>query len=585
MVFHRLMCESDASYLDDLLRLGAAGGGGGGGGGGAGGGRGGASGGYGGQGGRAQPPPPPPRRSAAPPTPLPRFGLDGWVDTTNIAGRFEASAYVRALARYLDETLDVYEGINFYLGGPDGGAASAAAARLRSLAGPDLLFQLPRLQRLLLRLADCVPTGPAAADPIVQASCLAVAQESFRAYRAASEGLINLADRFFDMDAADAGRGADAYRQAAAVTARLQAFYQAAEGLPGLRAALQFPRLEPPPPDFLAQMEAYIREGGAPSPLGDALPPPASGAGGVGGGGGGGGAVVHAPAPLPARPAASGLPLRRGTRAPPPPHPAVATNGGGGLARPPGLVLAAPPPGGGAPPPPSPEPATPAAGIVATTPAAPAGPAPVDALFNMFGGSSGGGEAAAAPAPAAATAADPFELACGGDPFAPAAPAAPAPPQAPSTTSPAPALSLVGSNPFGDATALAPPVLTPAAAAAPPAAPAWAGAPAAAASPSPPRPAAPTTAAAPQPPDPFAGLLGGLSLGPSPASAPPLRKAAPPAGTPMGGADRAARFAAAAGTLPGGAPASQPAGAGVATPPVSPPAAVVTTGSGTSPWG
>ena len=164
---------------------------------------------------------------------------------------------MRAVARYLDEALDVYEAVNYYAEADRPGEAS----RLRGLAGPDLLFQLPRVQRLLLRLADCAPGGAAAGDPVVQAALLTLVKESFKAYRAASEGLINLADKFFDMDVASARSALEAYRAAVVVTARLQAFYRAAEAAPGLAGAAQFPRLEPPPDDFIRQARGRGMEG------------------------------------------------------------------------------------------------------------------------------------------------------------------------------------------------------------------------------------------------------------------------------------------------------------------------------------
>lgn len=45
----------------------------------------------------------------------------------------------------------------------------------------------------------------------------------------------------------------------------LQDYYRAVEQIEDLRRAIQFPKLEPPPADFLAQMEGYCRE--APRPL------------------------------------------------------------------------------------------------------------------------------------------------------------------------------------------------------------------------------------------------------------------------------------------------------------------------------
>ena len=45
--------------------------------------------------------------------------------------------------------------------------APGTPSRLRALTPPDLLYQLPLLQRLQRRLMDCVPRGQAALDPVV----------------------------------------------------------------------------------------------------------------------------------------------------------------------------------------------------------------------------------------------------------------------------------------------------------------------------------------------------------------------------------------------------------------------------------
>lgn len=91
--------------------------------------------------------------------------MDDFLDmSAGSEGRFEFSEWVRAYGRYLDEQLDVYSSINFYLEAEESGSES----RMRNLNTQDLLFQLPKLQRLLQRLTDCVPRGSTAKDPIVQ---------------------------------------------------------------------------------------------------------------------------------------------------------------------------------------------------------------------------------------------------------------------------------------------------------------------------------------------------------------------------------------------------------------------------------
>lgn len=98
----------------------------------------------------------------------------------------------------------------------------------------------------------------------LQQSLLTVLKESFKVYKAISEGLINLADRYFEMEYHDAHKGLEIYKESIAANDRLQQYYQQIEQIEELRRAIQFPKLESPPADFLTQMEAYARE--APRP-------------------------------------------------------------------------------------------------------------------------------------------------------------------------------------------------------------------------------------------------------------------------------------------------------------------------------
>lgn len=99
---------------------------------------------------------------------------------------------------------------------------------------------------------------------LLQQSLLTVLKESFKVYKAISEGLINLADRFFEMEYLDAHKGLEVYKESIVANDRLQQYYQQIEQIEELRRAIQFPKLESPPADFLTQMEAYAKE--APRP-------------------------------------------------------------------------------------------------------------------------------------------------------------------------------------------------------------------------------------------------------------------------------------------------------------------------------
>ncbi|KAA6422373.1 MAG: clathrin assembly factor [Trebouxia sp. A1-2] len=186
------------------------------------------------------------------------LNMDNFIDTTNIEGRFEYSEWVRAYGKYLDEQLEVYHKIAFYQEQEHSGEQS----RLRQLPAQELLFQMPFLQKLLRRLLDCKPTGAASHDAVQ--SLLTILKESFKVYKAISEGLINLADRFFEMEYLDAHKGLEVYKESIVANDRLQQYYQQIEQIEELRRAIQFPKLESPPADFLTQMEAYAKE--APRP-------------------------------------------------------------------------------------------------------------------------------------------------------------------------------------------------------------------------------------------------------------------------------------------------------------------------------
>ena len=98
---------------------------------------------------------------------------------------------------------------------------------MRSLSGEQLLRQLPILQRLQQRLMDCKPGGAAAHDHVVQAALMAVLKESFKVYKAISEGIINLADRFFEMEYLEAQKGLEIYKESIVGNTRLQVLYPA----------------------------------------------------------------------------------------------------------------------------------------------------------------------------------------------------------------------------------------------------------------------------------------------------------------------------------------------------------------------
>ena len=69
-----------------------------------------------------------------------------------------------------------------------------------------LLKNLPKLQQLMRRLINTTPEDRSQAqhDRVVAVAFNLVVRESFKLYRAIYDGIINLLDKFFEMDREDA---------------------------------------------------------------------------------------------------------------------------------------------------------------------------------------------------------------------------------------------------------------------------------------------------------------------------------------------------------------------------------------------
>jgi hypothetical protein len=259
VVVHRLIRETDANaFMEELLRAGGAD--------------------ARGRGGRV-------------------LNVDNFLDTTNIEGRFDYSEWVRGYGKYIDETLETFSAIAWQADVEAAGTES----KLRTLSPKDLLQHMPYLQRLQRRLVDCLPRGQAAHDQVVLLSLSMVVRESFKLYKALSEGVINLADCFFTMEYLDAVKGLEVYKEALASGEALATYYSALRNVHAFTSAGELPVLSVPPADFVEEMEAYIKD--APRPEITTLAT-TSGAGGGGGDGTEGASVAVAPR--------RNVPLRKG---------------------------------------------------------------------------------------------------------------------------------------------------------------------------------------------------------------------------------------------------------------------------------
>ncbi|KAG8075039.1 hypothetical protein GUJ93_ZPchr0006g41251 [Zizania palustris] len=176
---------------------------------------------------------------------------------------WDCSAWVRTYAFYLDERVECFRVLKYDVEAdrlvklPQ--ASGKAHSRTRTLPCGDLLYQLPALQKLLLRLISCQPEGAAGTNYLVQYALALVLKESFKIYCSINDGIINLVDMYFEMQKFDAIKALEIYKRAGSQAEKLSAFYEHCKQLE-LARTFQFPTLRQPPPSFLVTMEEYIRE-------------------------------------------------------------------------------------------------------------------------------------------------------------------------------------------------------------------------------------------------------------------------------------------------------------------------------------
>ncbi|KAL2502406.1 putative clathrin assembly protein [Forsythia ovata] len=132
-------------------------------------------------------------------------------------------------------------------------------ARTKRLDTPDLLEQLPALQRLLFRLLACQPVGVARYNFMVQYALSIVAAESVRLYVAITDGVLNLVDKFFEMHRHDAVKALEIYQKSGDQAERLSEFFEICRVLDFGREQ-KYVKIEQPPASFITAMEEYVKD-------------------------------------------------------------------------------------------------------------------------------------------------------------------------------------------------------------------------------------------------------------------------------------------------------------------------------------
>mmetsp|Transcript_12127 Transcript_12127/g.31080 ORF Transcript_12127/g.31080 Transcript_12127/m.31080 type:complete len:651 (-) Transcript_12127:126-2078(-) len=195
--------------------------------------------------------------------------LDNYKDVTSKEA-WDYSSWIRVYSIFLDERLDLFRLLKFDIQVDK----AAAAERVREMSSGKLLDCLPRMQKAQRLLTGCVPEGSARDNGVVMEAVVMIVKESFRLHHILSEAIICLVDRFFDMDRVKAQKALDIYKEAIDGTGTLRTFFDHIKNLDGsVSRVLQFPELSPPPADFVTQMEEYVAAAPVDTSMDDAYTP------------------------------------------------------------------------------------------------------------------------------------------------------------------------------------------------------------------------------------------------------------------------------------------------------------------------
>ncbi|XP_006648067.1 putative clathrin assembly protein At5g35200 [Oryza brachyantha] len=167
------------------------------------------------------------------------------------AEAWDYSAWVRNYALYLEERLECFRVLTYDV--------ETDPPKTRDLDTTGLLEQLPALQQLLLRLLGCQPQGSSSYNIIIQHALSMVAIESVRIHTAINDAILNLVDKFFEMQRDDAIRSLDLFKRAINQAGQLSEFYELCKTI-HIGRGERFLKIQQPPTSFLQAMEEYVRD-------------------------------------------------------------------------------------------------------------------------------------------------------------------------------------------------------------------------------------------------------------------------------------------------------------------------------------
>ncbi|XP_047480161.1 phosphatidylinositol-binding clathrin assembly protein LAP-like isoform X23 [Penaeus chinensis] len=209
------------------------------------------------------------------------FNLGGFLDKTGVAGQshpqlsYDMSTFIRRYAKYINEKAISYRTVAFDFCKVKRGKEDGT---LRTMPTDQLLKTLPVLQAQLDALLDFDCTANELTNGVINSAFMLLFRDLIRLFACYNDGIINLLEKYFEMNKKQARDALDCYKKFLIRMDRVSEFLKVAEAvgmdkseIPDLKQSVGIEKGDIPDLTKASRSDSGSREASAPSSLLDAL--------------------------------------------------------------------------------------------------------------------------------------------------------------------------------------------------------------------------------------------------------------------------------------------------------------------------
>ncbi|XP_042864917.1 phosphatidylinositol-binding clathrin assembly protein LAP-like isoform X21 [Penaeus japonicus] len=209
------------------------------------------------------------------------FNLGGFLDKTGVAGQshpqlsYDMSTFIRRYAKYINEKAISYRTVAFDFCKVKRGKEDGT---LRTMPTDQLLKTLPVLQAQLDALLDFDCTANELTNGVINSAFMLLFRDLIRLFACYNDGIINLLEKYFEMNKKQARDALDCYKKFLIRMDRVSEFLKVAEAvgmdkseIPDLKQSVGIEKGDIPDLTKASRSDSGLSEASAPSSLLDAL--------------------------------------------------------------------------------------------------------------------------------------------------------------------------------------------------------------------------------------------------------------------------------------------------------------------------